>query len=302
MKIKRAELLSTLTALRPGLASKEIIEQSTSFIFSDGRVVTYNDEVAVQHPVDLDIIGAVQGKELFALLNKLKSQIEKVDNVKSVRYISASEAREDQAKQNKQDTDTLEAIKEAANKLPAVLRVSLVDINDTSSLDKFIADSELFKEIKDPTKEPSFQGDRRSAISRIAEWVKLAEVGGGVMTALFTVISSLVVFNTIRMAIFNRKDEIQMMKLIGAEKGFIRGPFLVEASMYGLIAALVATAAGYGLIFAAKAPLAQYGLPFDSTINLMVDYFGLVLLGMITIGVFIGVVSSYVATRKYLKI
>ena len=104
------------------------------------------------------------------------------------------------------------------------------------------------------------------------------------------------------MAIFNRKDEIQMMKLIGAEKGFIRGPFLVEASMYGLIAALVATAAGYGLIFAAKAPLAQYGLPFDPTINLMVDYFGLVLLGMIAIGVLIGVVSSYVATRKYLKI
>ena len=250
--------------------------------------------------VDMSIY--LDGRASEEKINKLKSQIEKVDNVKSVRYISASDAREDQAKQNKQDTDTLEAIKEAANKLPAVLRVSLVDINDTSSLDKFIADSELFKEIKDPTKEPSFQGDRRSAISRIAEWVKLAEVGGGVMTALFTVISSLVVFNTIRMAIFNRKDEIQMMKLIGAEKGFIRGPFLVEASMYGLIAALVATAAGYGLIFAAKAPLAQYGLPFDPTINLMVNYFGLVLLGMITIGVFIGVVSSYVATRKYLKI
>ena len=49
------------------------------------------------------------------------------------------------------------------------------------------------------------------------------------------------------MAIFNRKDEIQMMKLIGAERGFIRGPFLVEATLYGIIAAIIATGAGYGL-------------------------------------------------------
>ena len=254
----------------------------------------------VGNKVDMSIY--LSGEAPEDKIMKLKGQVEGLENVKSVRYISASEARQDQAEQNKQDSETLEAIKEAANRLPAILRVSLEDINDTSTLDKFITNSTLYKEIRDPNKEPSFQGERRTAISRIAEWVKLAEIGGGVMTALFTAISSLVVFNTIRMAIFNRKDEIQMMKLIGAEKGFIRGPFLVEASMYGFIAAIVATATGYGLIFAAKAPLAQYGLPFDSTINLMVHYVGLVVLGMILIGATIGVVSSYIATRKYLKI
>ena len=62
--------------------------------------------------VDMSIY--LDGKASEDKINKLKSQIEKVDNVKSVRYISASDAREDQAKQNKQDTDTLEAIKEAA--------------------------------------------------------------------------------------------------------------------------------------------------------------------------------------------
>lgn len=233
---------------------------------------------------------------------KLKEEVEGLDNVESVRYISASEAREDQAMQNRQDAETLEAIKEAANRLPATLRVYLVDINDTSSLDKFINDSELFEEIRDPARDPSFQGERRTAISRIAEWVRLAEIGGGVMTAVFTVISALVVFNTIRMAIFNRKDEIQMMKLIGAERGFIRGPFLVEAAMYGIIAAIVASAAGYALIFAAQAPLAQYGLPVDTTIGHMMSYVGFILVGMIVVGTLIGVISSYVATQKYLKI
>ena len=250
--------------------------------------------------VDMSVYLSSEAPE--SKIMQLKGQIEGLDNVKSVRYISASEAREDQAKQNKQDGETLEAIKEAANRLPATLRVYLVDINDTSSLDAFIKDSKLFQEIKDPTKEPSFQGERRTAISRIAEWVKLAEIGGAVMTVVFTIISSLVVFNTIRMAIFNRRDEIQMMKLIGAERAFIRGPFLVEAAMYGFIAAIVATAAGYALVFAAKAPLAQYGLPVDTTMSLMMHYVGLVLLGMIVVGAFIGIVSSYIATRKYLKI
>jgi cell division transport system permease protein len=250
--------------------------------------------------VDMSVYLSSEAPE--SKIMQLKGQIEGLDNVKSVRYISASEAREDQAKQNKQDGETLEAIKEAANRLPATLRVYLVDINDTSSLDAFIKGSKLFQEIKDPSKEPSFQGERRTAISRIAEWVKLAEIGGAVMTVVFTIISSLVVFNTIRMAIFNRRDEIQMMKLIGAERAFIRGPFLVEAAMYGFIAAIVATAAGYALVFAAKAPLAQYGLPVDTTMSLMMHYVGLVLLGMIVVGAFIGIVSSYIATRKYLKI
>lgn len=235
-------------------------------------------------------------------IQELKSRIEKLDNVKSVRYISSAEARDEQARQNKQDIETLEAIKEAANKMPATLRVFLVDINETSSLDKFVKEDGLYKEIRDKSKEPSFQGERRAAISRIGEWVRLAEIGGGIATLVFVAISSLVVFNTIRMAIFNRKDEIQMMKLIGAEKGFIRGPFLVEAVMYGFIAAIVATLAGYGLLFAAKQPLGQYGIPIEGSLTILVSYIGLILGGMIILGALIGVVSSYIATRKYLKI
>ena len=80
-----------------------------------------------------------------------------------------------------------------------------------------------------------FSGDRQQALKTVGDWVHLASIGGSIATVVFVVISSLVVFNTIRMAIFNRKDEIQMMKLIGAERSFIRGPFIVEAVMYGFI-------------------------------------------------------------------
>lgn len=75
MKINRKQLLETLNQLKPGLANKEIIEQSTSFIFAEGRVLTYNDEVAVQCPVEgIGFVGAVKAKEFTALLEKLKDE------------------------------------------------------------------------------------------------------------------------------------------------------------------------------------------------------------------------------------
>lgn len=233
---------------------------------------------------------------------ELQGRLERLDNVNSVTYRSSDQARDDQIQQSKGNPEAIEALKQASNKLPATLRVSLKDINDTSSLDSFVKNDDLFKQAAEPNTEPSFRGDRRQAIQTIANWVRLAEIGGGVATIVFVVISSLVVFNTIRMAIFNRKDEIQMMKLIGAERNFIRGPFIVEAVMYGFIAALIATGVGVGLLYMAREPLAGYGLPITGTVNMMTVYIGVVLLGMILLGALIGIVSSWIATRKYLKI
>lgn len=74
MSINKGELMKALTLVRPGLASKETIEQSTSFVFLPNGVATYNDEVAVFHPISVGIEGAIPGKELYALLGKLKEQ------------------------------------------------------------------------------------------------------------------------------------------------------------------------------------------------------------------------------------
>jgi len=72
MKTNRQELLDALIAVQPGLASKEVIEQSSSFIFIDGEVVAYNDEIAISCPVEgLGIVGAVEARPFLKLLQKL---------------------------------------------------------------------------------------------------------------------------------------------------------------------------------------------------------------------------------------
>jgi len=233
---------------------------------------------------------------------KIRDEIAKLSDVKSVTYISPSEARADFANQNKGDAQTLEALNEATNKLPGTFRVAIVDINNPSQLDHFVKTNALYKAHADPNREPSFSGERRSAIENIGAATKFAERVGLVASLIFIIISSLIVFNTIRMAIFNRKEEIQMMKLIGADRNFIRGPFIVEAVVYGFIAAILATILGMVALYGVKQKLADYQIAIDGTVQLATVYIGFVLLAMIVAGSLIGVISSLLATRKYLKI
>ncbi len=232
----------------------------------------------------------------------IMDDLRKLSNIKSVEFISADDAREDSAQQNKQDSDVLSAINEAINKLPATIRITLHNINDTSQLDTFVKTNEHLKPYLHPDRPPTFAGKRRESIEKIAGWTELAQRIGLVMSAVFVVISSLIIFNTIRMAIFSRKEEIQMMKLVGADRSFIRGPFVVEAIVYGFIAAIIAIVIGYFILTGLRDGLQPAGVDVNATISLLVYYGGFVVLGMVVLGTIIGTISSLLATRRYLKI
>lgn len=261
-------------------------------------LVNTTETITEKANISIYLKGTVEDKTVKELTKRLSA----LDNVTGVTYISADQAREEQARRYKDDADTLEAIKEASNEMPATLRVAVKDLNNQRSLKNFVDTDEVYLANKDQRKQPSFTGDRRQAIETIGSWVRVAGIGGSAATVVFVLISSLVVFNTIRMAIFNRKGEIQMMKLIGAERSFIRGPFIVEAVMYGFIAAIIATAAGYGLLIVAQEPLAKYEIPINDLLHVATMYVGLILLAMIGIGSLIGIISAWIATHKYLKV
>jgi DNA polymerase III sliding clamp (beta) subunit (PCNA family) len=72
--INKSELEKALVTVKPGLANNEVIEQSTSFCFVDGHVVTYNDEISIRYPVDIELEGAVNAKELYGFVNKVSSE------------------------------------------------------------------------------------------------------------------------------------------------------------------------------------------------------------------------------------
>jgi cell division transport system permease protein len=118
---------------------------------------------------------------------------------------------------------------------------------------------------------------------------------------LFVAIAIVITFNTIRLAIYISREEIAVMRLVGANNSFVRGPFVIEGMMYGAVAAIIATA----LFYPATLWLKSATEDFYGGIDLFYYYISrlneifLILLG---VGLFLGAVSSYLAVRKYLKV
>lgn len=234
--------------------------------------------------------------------NAIIKELKKLSSVRSVTYVSAADARKQIVELNKNNSDVLEAIKLATNKNPATLRIIVNDINDTTQLQAFVDKNTTLKDSLNPDHEPSFAGSKRATIQSIGRAVNFAQQVGVIAGSIFVAISSLIIFNTIRMAIFNRKEEIQMMKLIGANQSFIRGPFLVESVIYGVIAAIVATGLGILGLYRAVEVLVSYQISVQSTVALVTNYWIFVLLGMMVLGSIIGIISSLLATHRYLKL
>ena len=232
----------------------------------------------------------------------IQQQLTKLSSVQTVTYVSADQAKQTIANDNSKDVAYLDALKEATNKNPAILRIVVRDINDTSQLSGFVDTNSLLKQRIDPARAPSFAGERRASIESIGRAIGFAQQVGVVASLIFVAISSLIIFNTIRMAIFNRKEEIQMMKLIGADRSFIRGPFVVEAMVYGFIAAIIATGLGLAGLYGSAKTLTSYQISVQPTIDFVTSYGVFVLLTMIALGAFIGIISSLLATQRYLKL
>lgn len=268
-----------------------------SFVIQNVMSDTVN---VLREKVDMSIY--LKTDTTTAQADKIISELKKLASVRSVSYSSSDDARKQIVEENKSNADVLEAIKIANNKNPATLKIVVDDINDTSELQNFVKDNKTLKASLNPDFKPSFAGERKKTIESIGSAVNFAKSSGIAAGVLFVVISSLIIFNTIRMAIFNRKEEIQMMKLIGANQSFIRGPFLVESIIYGFIAAFFATGIGIFAIFKSVAVLANYQIPIQSTLNFLNSYTVLVLLAMMGIGAVIGIISSILATHRYLKI
>jgi len=232
---------------------------------------------------------------------KVADDLRKESSVLNVAIVTPEQARAEYVEQNKVDAQSLEVLKQATNKFPWTLNIKVENINDTTQLANFVKTNKTYLANQDTDRQPSFAGARRETIEKIGSAADFAQKIGIVVSAVFAVISTLIIFNTIRMAIFNRREEIQMMKLIGAERSFIRGPFVVEAIVYGFFAALIATALGAALLIVAAPSLSVY-FNIDPTIDMLTIYAGFVLLAMIVIGAFIGIISSLMATRRYLKL
>ncbi len=264
------------------------------------RTVLIDTVEDIKDKVDISIY--IEKDTPSADVDKMKESILALESVRGVQYVSPEEARKNFASRNSSDEDIRAALIEAENEFFGILNVKLVDIGDTEELRNLVDSNSAIKENLDPDHPPTYASSRKEVIDNIANSIGFAEKVGLLAGAIFTTIASLIIFNTVRMAIFNRREEIYMMKLIGANRSFIRGPFIVEAVVCGVIASVVATGLGYAVISVIKTKLETYGIIVAPLAEVLQSHILLVLLAMMATGSLIGIISSWTATRRYLKI
>lgn len=234
--------------------------------------------------------------------NKLVEELKRQPNVAKVEYLSKDQALAAYAKQNAGNQSLLTAATISGNPIPATIRIKPRDLNKIQDIRTFLtqpANAALQTEGS-----PSYSGERKKAIDNISHATNILQRIGFIAVLMFAIISALIIFNTIQMAIFNRRDEIQIERLLGASTWFIRGPFVVESILYGILSAIISLLFINSVFVAASSALQASSLGLldisyaQSYFN---DHFWVLLLMQILVGILIGAASSIIATQRYLK-
>ena len=233
----------------------------------------------------------------------LRNLVGKLRVQQNVESVSVSTSDEEYSQASKDNVDAWQLVIEEGVEptFPSVIHVKLADMEQRGAIEQFAANDPQFKEWTDTSVTSSQDIEaRQETINKLSSIMNYASRAGIVAAVIFIVISVLIIFNTIRMTIFSRRDEISMERSIGADNYFIRGPFLVEAELYGIIAAVLAMLIGY---FAASKILPSLGgyIEVSQTQALLHQWWWAVLLGMLLLGFVIGDLSARMALHKYLK-
>jgi cell division transport system permease protein len=237
--------------------------------------------------------------------NQIATDIANMSTVESVSTTSPQQALDEQIHSLREkglDEDTVSTILEAPNTFPWIINVSMIDLEDLEELDWYLATNPLVTDNLSDRQNSDSRTDRLESIDKITGTTQFIEKIGIAIGIIFAAVGAIIIVNTIRMAIFNRKEEIQMMKLVGAGKGFIRGPFIIEAMMYGIISAVIAVALVVSGLYLLEEPLSRYGVVIAPTIQLIRSNILLVTVGVMAIGALVGIGSAMFAARKYLNI
>jgi cell division transport system permease protein len=227
----------------------------------------------------------------------LRASLESVNNVARVSYTSKSDALARFRGQFGSDTKIKEVVNDAENPLPASFEVKATDPSRLDPISAWVSSDA----VKGSIDKYSYAGDRKTAIDKIVRISSFLKTTGIIASIIFVIMSILIIFNTIRMAIFTRREEIEIMKLVGATNWFIRGPFIVEAMLYGVIAAVLAVALGYTMLLVGGPKLTSY-IDVTATVDFFRSRLVMVFFGELLIGLLIGATSSLLALSRYLKL
>lgn len=270
----------------------------TSF-YLFGAVFDYTLE-QVKEKVDVRVYLTTDATEEQA--TDIRAKLLGLSDVKTVEYVSKEQALLDFKKKHEGDQLTLQALEElGTNPFGASLSVIAKDTSRYGAIaDQLTDESGLLGDNKGIIDKVNYY-QIKDSIDKLNSIIGWTNTVGFWLSIIFVLMSCMIVYNTIRLAIFVYRDEIAVMKLVGASNMFIRGPFIVESLLYAIVATVVTLI----IFFPATIWVTKKTVFFFEGMNINAFYlshFVELALTLLAFGSVLTVVSSFLAVRKYLKV
>ncbi len=225
-----------------------------------------------------------------------KEELVKIPEVKEIKYISQERARADFIERHKDNPVLMASLAEVGrNPFLASLNVMAFEPGQYQTIANFL-ESPSFTTLVE--KVDYYQ--RRPVIERIFSLTSTINRSFLFLSIILAIAAILVTFNTTRLAIYNSREEIKIQRLVGADSWFIRGPFLAQGVMAGILAALICLLT-FSLLIWGLSPKIEAFFPDLNIFQFFSVNFWQITLIQFATGILLGVISSFLATRRYLK-
>lgn len=269
----------------------------STFVFIN--IFTTTSSKALRNKIDVTI--NFKDSTAEDLIRQIEKQISQNPNV-VVDYISKEEALKNFQARATIREKIRQLITPENNPLPRGLKIRTSDSAILAQIDQLIKQPQYAQLIDSSSYE-----DNKLLIERIDKGTALVQKIGLILTLVFVVVAVLVIFNTVRMTVASRSQEIEIMRLVGASDSFIRVPFLIEGGLYGVVGALLSLGAISLGVYELDRISLQY---FSNFIGLfqttLLKVFEMRLLEIILIvigaGLVLGMTSSWLSVRRFIRI
>lgn len=249
---------------------------------------------SIQEKIDISVYFKTTTPE-DQILN-IQKTLQQMSQVKSVQYISNAQALQIFEQQHANDPTISQALNElGANPLSASLNIKANNPNDYPVIASYLNSSQVSGLVENVS-----YNQNQLVIKRLAEIINISREAGLILTIILAFAATLIAFNTILIAIYSNREEVEIMRFVGASNTFISGPYIIEGVVYGIVAAVISLLILTPIVFVIS-PYMQVFIPGFSLQQYFVGSLFLLFLYEIIFGSVIGIISGMIALRRYLK-
>lgn len=264
----------------------------------------------VKDKVDINVYFTLTAQESDIL--SLQKEIQALPEVSSVDYVSSSTALSDFQTKWQDNALIMQGLQEVGgNPFPAALNIKAKEPGQYANIADFLTSKNPTDASGAPIIDKVNYQENKVIIDRLTAIIPAVEEGGAIVALILLLVAIIIVWNTIRLIIYTARDEIAVMKLVGASNIYVRGPFVVSGIMYGVVSAAITLILMAGFAYWSDALVLKLAgvdvaTNFSLIINVLSAYFianfSQIFILIMGSGIILGGVSSYIAARKYLRV